>query len=123
MTTPAVWAHRRFVYNSAVDWLGGIGRTDLTHPDSGLTSEDVLAAAYDLGWSPLSARFVVEPDAAMLTLVDSADDATECQIRRSLDDDQQLLDWMKSVFTKYMCADGQLPDMPPAGMTSALLYA
>lgn len=63
MTTPAVWAHRRFVYNSAVDWLGGIGRTDLTHPDSGLTSEDVLAAAYDLGWSPLSARFVVEPDA------------------------------------------------------------
>ncbi|MFN8099997.1 MAG: hypothetical protein U0Q20_00095 [Mycobacterium sp.] len=49
---------------------------------------------------------VVEPDAAMLTLVDSADDATECQIRRSLDDDQQLLDWMKSVFTR----DDWLPE-------------
>ena len=49
---------------------------------------------------------VVEPDAAMLTLVDSVDDATECQIRRSLTDDQQLLDWMSSVFAR----DDWLPE-------------
>ncbi len=49
---------------------------------------------------------VVEPDAALLTLVDSVDDAVESQIRRSLADDQQLLDWMRSVFER----DDWLPE-------------